>query len=110
MPTRSLEFDLFLKKQKYNKELKTHTMTHTRIANSKDKIYGGCYSIKNENEDDFYKLYHSKVFLQNKMEYLTECQDKENPTWLIDIDLRYEKGVKERKYNDNHIIASPPDY
>ena len=52
----------------------------------------------------FYKLYHNKVFLQKKMEYLTERQDNENPTWLVDIDLRYERDIKERLYNNNHII------
>ena len=104
MPTSSLDLDSFLKKKKYNKDVKTHVMTHTRIGNSKDKIYGGCYSINEENENEFYKLYHKKVFQQNKMEYLTERQDNKHPSWLVDIDLRYAQDVKERQYNDSHII------
>ena len=46
--------------------------THTRIGSKDHKIYGGSYTIINEN--DFYKKYYKHIFVNGGKEYLTEKQ------------------------------------
>ena len=45
-----------------NHSAKTN-ITHTRIGDKELNIYGGSYSI--ENDDSFYDLYSHKVFVKN---------------------------------------------
>ena len=43
--------------------------THTRIGGKKNgkPIYPGSYSIPKNKMDEFYKLYHEKVFINGEM-------------------------------------------
>ena len=74
--------------------------THTRIPDEKLKIFGGNFSI--ENEEDFYKKLYDFLFIQNKKEYLTEKQ-KENGTFIIDLDFRYSYDIQTKQHTKNDI-------
>jgi P4 family phage/plasmid primase-like protien len=92
----------FLRAHKTTKE--EGNITHTRIGNKKENVYGGSYSIPDEELDLFYKLYHEHVFVKNKPEYLTEVQRKSDSIpCLIDLDFRYTPKVKTRQHGIEHI-------
>jgi P4 family phage/plasmid primase-like protien len=125
-------------KQKYSnlneflKQYKTKendNITHTRIGDIKNGIFGGKYSIPHDKMDIFYKLYYKKVFIDKQEEYLTEVQIKngaieyegndsmsdsdyslvdvnhtQHGQILIDFDFRYEKTVQRRQHNEGHIL------
>jgi P4 family phage/plasmid primase-like protien len=76
--------------------------THTKIGSKELGIYGNIYKIDNINE--FYNKYYQHVFINGNKEYITEKQLIEDGPLLIDIDIRYEETVNERKYTDEHII------
>ena len=76
--------------------------THTKIGSKELGIYGNIYKIDNINE--FYNKYYQHVFINGNKEYITEKQLIEDGPLLIDIDIRYEESVNERKYTDEHII------
>lgn len=78
-------------------------ITHTRIGNKELNIYGGKYNIPDEKINEFYKLYHQKVFTQRKLEFLTETPEKVGPI-LIDLDFRYEADIEEKQHSSEHII------
>jgi len=91
--------------------LKTHrhikgenSLTHTRIPNPTLNIYGGSFCIEDDALDEFNQLYYHHIFKKNQKEYLTEKQLPTGGALLIDIDLRFEPTIKERQYNENHII------
>ena len=85
---------------KLNISNKNKSITHTRIGDKNKKIYGGAYHIEDADEDNFYNLYYQKVFIDHKLEYLTEKQLIDDGPLLIDIDLHYDNKVKTRKYTD----------
>lgn len=99
MPSKNLQ--AFLKQHLVSQGNK-QDMTHTRIGDSKQKIPGGSFSIKQENMDEFLNLYYKEVFTNKKNEYLTERQTDSSPI-LIDIDLRYDESVTERQHTEEHI-------
>ena len=79
--------------------------THTRIGNAALNLYGGKYHIPLEDLPEFYKLYHKKVFLNKKDEYLVE---KPNPAAfpiLVDLDFRYSEDCDERQHTEDHITT-----
>jgi len=82
---------------------KDATFTHTRIGDAQRNIYGGAYVIPQEEKSTFYNLYYEHVFVQKKMEYLTEKQIENGPI-LIDIDLRYDNIVETRQHTKEHIV------
>lgn len=90
--------DFLIKHRTTNKE----NITHTRIGDG-NSILPGKYCIPDNKLDIFYKLYHRHVFIENKNEYLTEKQNKDNNPILIDLDFRYDPSVKYRLHNDEHI-------
>ena len=47
-------------------------VTHTRIGDKENDIYGGSYIVKKEDEPEFYKAIYEEVILKSKLEYLTE--------------------------------------
>lgn len=103
-PQNPKTLESFLKKYKYNKDDEdAGEITHTRIGDKK-KIYGGAYSIPEDQLPRFYKLYYNEVFEKGSMEYLTEKQNTEEGPILVDFDFRYENSVKKRKHTENHII------
>ena len=87
-----------------NKENKL-PMTNTRIGNRSPEniIYGGSYSIPDEEYGDFLKLYSKYVFDCNKPEYLTEKQRETDAAIAVDIDFRYKYDVYKRIHTSEHI-------
>ena len=80
--------------------------THTRIGSKKEDketIYPGSYAIPKDKMDEFYKLYHKKVFINGKKEYLTERQSQKGGPVLIDLDFRYGTQIDTRQHDENHI-------
>ena len=76
-----------------DKFLKNHipddgqSCTHTRIGNASLNLYGGKYYISPEDLPEFYKLYHKKVFLEKKDEYLVEKPNPDGFPILIVLDF-----------------------
>jgi hypothetical protein len=62
-------------------------LTHTRIGDKENDIYGGKYIVKKEDEPEFYKAIYEEVIVGSKMEYLTERQYPDGPMY-VDIDMR----------------------
>ena len=82
--------------------------THTRIGGKKEDghypaIYPGSYAIPKDKMNEFYEIYHKKVFIDNKKEYLTERQNQSGGPVLIDLDFRYGTQVDQRQHDENHI-------
>lgn len=90
--------------------LKSHTApkggehTHTRIGDKELSIYGGSYQVSSEEWSNFMKKYYQHVFLNGKMEYLTEKQLIEDGPILVDIDLRYDTSIQKRQHTKDHIV------
>jgi P4 family phage/plasmid primase-like protien len=101
MSATPLTLDGLLEKYKYKEG---NEITHTKIGSPKLGIYGGKYSIPNEELPLFWKLYHKEVFLRNKDCYLVEAQIKKAGPILIDIDERYSSDITERQHTDEHIF------
>ena len=87
-------------------------ITHTRIGtgnkgnkqkSNEPKIYGGVYSISDDDEELFYKLYYEDIFVRKKKEYLTEVQ-RPNGKIGIDLDFRYNHDICERQHTDETIL------
>jgi len=95
-----MDYNEFISKH-YTK--KDGTFTHTRIGDAQRNIYGGVYLIPQEERTQFYSLYHDHVFVNKKMEYLTEKQIENGPI-LIDLDLRYAHSVITRQHTKEHIV------
>ena len=81
----------------------TKEITNTRIGSKEDKIYGGSYAIADSEYQLFLNLYANDILGENKKEYLTEKQLKDNGPLLVDIDLRHDLDVDERQYTKEHI-------
>jgi P4 family phage/plasmid primase-like protien len=80
------------------------TFTHTRIGDKNMSIYGGSYIIPEDAETIFWDLYYDAVFVNKKLEYLTEKQLKDDCPILIDFDFRYNYDVDKRIHTKEHII------
>lgn len=99
--TNYLTLDDFLKKHRASSQ---DELTHVRIGDPDQNIYGGRYSIPETEINEFNKLYYRKVFLNKEKEYLVEIQRKDgNGQIVIDIDMRYDTEVKSRQHTDDHI-------
>jgi len=68
---------------------KSQTPTHTRIGNIELGIFGGSYSIPNNEMDRFYELYYDAVFVNGNKEYLTEKQNQDSGMMYVDLDFNY---------------------
>lgn len=78
-------------------------VTHTRIASTELKIYGGAYNISPEELPIYRSLYYEHVFVKKRKEYLTEKQlDFAGPI-LVDFDFRYDLQVTTRQHTHDHI-------
>ena len=91
----------YLKAFNYDKT-KHPYMTNTRIADSDNGVYGGCYYIPPEEYPDFMNFYGREVIAKNKSEYLTEKQLETGGPILVDIDMRFETTIKTRQYTADH--------
>jgi P4 family phage/plasmid primase-like protien len=110
------DLNSFLAKHSAKNEKNEHkdsgiSHTHTRIGDQSLNIYGGSYIIPKEEQQAFMNLYYQQVFVQKKMEYLTECQLKADasasaPTGgiFIDVDLRYSFDIEGRQHSKEHIL------
>ena len=69
-------------------------ITHTRIPDNNLKIYGGSYSVPDNELPIFYSLIYDDVFTNGNKEYLTETQlrdnDGEDRPLVIDFDFNYD--------------------
>ena len=94
----------------FEEYMKTHTaskgepITHTRIGDKEKNIYGGAYQIGSAEWKEFMRIYYQQVFINGKLEYLTEKQLIENGPIMIDIDLRYDKSITKRQHTQSHIM------
>jgi len=78
-------------------------ITNTRIGDKDSQIYGGSYSIPDNEYQVFLQLYAKDILNANKKEYLTERQLESDGPILIDIDLRHDYDTDERQYTKDHI-------
>jgi putative DNA primase/helicase len=95
------DLDDFLRKHKTTEK---EGITHTRIGND-NGIFAGKYIINDDELDVFHSLYHKKVFIDKKPEYLTEKQFNNNDfsKMLIDLDFRYNNDITERQHTKEDI-------
>jgi P4 family phage/plasmid primase-like protien len=86
---------------------KNCVITHTRICNKENNIYGGAYTIEENEYEEFMDLYYEDVLIKNKNEYLTEKQQIDSETCngpiLVDFDFRYNSNVFERQHDEEFI-------
>jgi P4 family phage/plasmid primase-like protien len=105
MSSTGLSFDQFIK----SKPSVAGSITHTRIGDDKNKagsgiIYGGSYTVHEEEMSEFYEKYYEKVFANKEMEYMTEKQLVEDGPIVVDIDLHYASSVTEKKHSSDHAL------
>jgi len=79
----------------------TKIITNTRIGG--DGIHGGSYHIPDEEYDTFLKLYNKYIISTDKLEYLTEKQQKTEGPILVDLDFRHTMETNKRQYSIEHI-------
>ena len=101
MASQYKNLDEFLSKHKFVSD-SSSSPTHTRIGNKTLKINGGSYTILEEEKTVFYELYHKKVFIDKKNEYLTEKQIGDGPI-LIDFDFKFSVDIDKRLYTKDHV-------
>ena len=83
---------------------KGEQFTHTRIGDPKQGIFGGSYKINDNEWKDFMHQYYQNVFVNGRLEYLTEKQLIEDGPILIDIDFRYDISVSSKQHTTDHIV------
>ena len=88
----------FLKDHSTKAKKDAPLITHTRIGDKENNIYGGSYIINPADEDEFYDLVYKEVIQGGKLEYLTEKQIK-NGAIYIDLDFRYNHDVETRQHD-----------
>ena len=98
-------FDQFIK----TKPSVSGSITHTRIGDDKNKagagvIYGGSYTVHEDEMNTFYEKYYEKVFTNKEMEYMTEKQLVEDGPIVVDIDLHYATTVTDKKHSSDHVL------
>jgi P4 family phage/plasmid primase-like protien len=102
MSPSSLSFDDYLKRFKYNADISSE-ITHTRIGSKDLNVYGGSYTISNDNHKEFLEKYYDHVFIKRRPEYLTEKQLVVDGPILVDLDLHYDTSVDSRLHTKDHI-------
>ena len=101
MSSNPITLDGFLDKYKHKND---EEITHTRIGNPKYGVYGGKFSIPEEDMNTFWKLYHKKVFTNKKECYLVEAQLNDAGPVLIDIDERYGPDIQQRQHEFGNMF------
>lgn len=92
--------------QKNTNSTNPKPITNTRIGDDKLGIYGGSYSISDEEYEIFLQLYADHVINKKNKEYLTERQLENGGPLLIDIDFRYNHDIDEKQHNFEEIIEN----
>jgi P4 family phage/plasmid primase-like protien len=79
--------------------------THTKIPEKINGKFrgGGSYYIPKNKLPTFYKLYYDEVFINNKIEHITESHLKQNGPMVVDFDFKYDVSITERPHSDDHI-------
>lgn len=75
--------------------------THTKIGDKDLNIYPGSYNIPDDKLSTFQPIYYNDVFVNNKMEYLTEKQS--GLTTHVDLDFRYNWDVDTRQHDKQAV-------
>ena len=76
-------------------------ITHTKIGSKEHNIFGASYTINNN--DEFLNYYFKQLKLGGNF-YLTEKQlDSDDRMLVVDLDFRYEAGIKTRQHNEDTI-------
>ena len=94
----------FLSKHNAKDDKSGASSTHTRIPDKTLNICAGSYIIPTEELPSFYDLYYKHIFINKKMEYLTERQltSGKGPI-LIDFDFRFSYDVDSRQHTKENI-------
>ena len=96
----------FLKEHQTKNKKDQPRVTHTKIGDVENNIYGGNFIIEGEDEVTLHNLIYTECVRGNRMEYLTEVQRKGEPaTWIVDLDFRYEHEMSVRQHNDEWTIG-----
>ena len=78
--------------------------TNTRIGSKEASILGRTLSIPaQEDYKKFLRLYARDILRPGKKEYYTEKQLYDDGPFLIDLDFRYDFGVKTRQHTQDHV-------
>jgi P4 family phage/plasmid primase-like protien len=85
------------------KNIEGGEITHTRIGSKDLGVWGGSYIIPKEELEMFYELYYRAVFVNKRLEHLTEKQLQTDGPIAIDFDFRYSHDVYSRKHTPEHI-------
>jgi len=93
----------FLGRHKASTKFGESPITHTRIGDKDSNVYGGSYSILENDLDTFNELYYESIFINGNLEYLTEKQSSDANTMVIDYDFRYSYDISERQHTDDDI-------
>ena len=77
--------------------------THTRIKSIEHNVFGGAFTISDEELPIFWQTYKDHVFTKKRHEHLTERQREEDGPILVDFDLKYPSTVDKRRHADCHV-------
>ena len=77
-------------------------ITHTRIGDKDNNIFGGKYVVAGDDEAEWYGAIYKEVLCGTTMEYLTEKQYTDGPIY-VDLDLHYNPEVTSRQHDDEWI-------
>ena len=102
-------FESFINSHKHKKENISEIITNTRIGNESNHIFGGSYSISEEEYSTFLQLYVKDVISKNLTDHFTEKQLEKGPL-LIDLDFRFESSVMNRIYTEDDIYLIVEEY
>lgn len=100
--TNITNFNEYLKKHKATKG--SGLSNHTRIGDEEYNAFSGSYTIETSEWKDFIQKYYQHVFVNKKVEHLTEKQLIENGPITIDIDFRYAPSITTKQHTEDHII------
>jgi hypothetical protein len=75
--------------------------THTRIGDKTLGVFGGVYTIPDEDYAEFWQLY-SHHLQSGKQEYLTERQYPDGPL-VVDLDFHYAPEIEDRQHTEEDI-------
>ena len=102
-----------MKMNKYAEYMMNHSITkntntqliptHTRIGNESMGIFSGKFHISDNEFPSFMDLYYEEIFVNHRIEYLTEKQLDKNGPILVDLDFRFALDTKQRIYTEDHL-------
>ena len=77
-------------------------ITNTRIPSKELGVYGGRFSISDDEYPAFLKIYNNAVFVKGTKQFLTEYQMQVGPI-VIDFDFRYSPEIEERQHTESMV-------